>query len=55
MTKWVISTGQVYCATGGSFPAQTHTTYDYNIWDGAAQGSNTNWAGLTFPEPNTGS
>lgn len=43
-----------YYEAGGAFPAQTHTTYDYNSWDGMAQGTNVNSAGLIFPTPYSG-
>jgi hypothetical protein len=53
MYRWVVPTGQVYWPNCGSFPAQCHTTYDYNNWDGAAQGTNTNSASTSFPNPYT--
>ena len=48
MWNWVAPTAQVYYASGGAFPAQTHTTYDYNMWDGLAQGTNTNSGAMSF-------
>lgn len=49
MWNWVAPTAQVYYAAGGAYPAQTHTTYNYNIWDGPAQGTNISSAGRAFP------
>ena len=53
MYQWVASTGQVYWPGCGPFPAQCYTTYDYNNWDGLAQGTNTNSAATSFPNPYT--
>ena len=54
--NWVSQANELhsYYEAGGVFPAQTRTAYDYNIWDGVAQGTNTNSAGATFPNAYTG-
>ncbi|MGN6848297.1 MAG: hypothetical protein ACTHJK_02280 [Sphingomicrobium sp.] len=53
--NWVSQTNQAYSyyASCGNFPAQCHTTYDYNNWDGLPQGTNTNSASTSFPNPYT--
>jgi hypothetical protein len=53
MYQWVVLTGQVYWPSCGGFPAQCFTTYDANNWDGPAQGTNTNSAATSFPNPYT--
>jgi hypothetical protein len=53
MYQWVAPTGGVYWPSCGNFPAQCFTTYDSNIWDGPAQGTNTNSAATAFPSPYT--
>jgi hypothetical protein len=53
MYQWVVLTGQVYWPSCGGFPAQCFTTYDANNWDGSAQGTNTNSASTSFPNPYT--
>ena len=54
MYQWVSLTGQVYWPGCGTFPAQCHTTYDSNNWDGLAQGTNTNSGSTSFSNPYTG-
>jgi hypothetical protein len=53
MYQWVVLTGQVYWPSCGGFPAQCFTIYDSNNWDGSAQGTNTNSASTSFPNPYT--
>jgi hypothetical protein len=53
MYQWVALAGQVYWPGCGAFPVQCHTTYDSNNWDGPAQGTNTNSASTSFPNPYT--
>ena len=48
MYQWVAPNGQVYWPACGPFPAQCHTTYDSNNWDGPAQGTNTNSSSTVF-------
>jgi hypothetical protein len=53
--NWVSQADQLHSAyeSCGAFPAQCHTTYDFNAWDGAAQGTNTNSASTVFPKAYT--
>ena len=53
MWRWVVPPNMTYYAGGGAYPAQAHTTYNYNQWDGAAEGTNTNSGSLSFPTPYT--
>jgi hypothetical protein len=53
MYQWVSMNAQVYWPGCGGFPAQCFTTYDANNWDGSAQGTNTNSASTSFPNPYT--
>jgi hypothetical protein len=53
MYQWVASNGQVYWPSCGNFPTQCHTSYDYNVWDGTVQGTNTNSASTSFATPYT--
>jgi hypothetical protein len=39
---------------GSSFPAQIHTTYNRNMWDDPASGTNLNIGSKSFPNPMTG-
>jgi hypothetical protein len=54
MWKWVVDPpNMTYYPMGGAFPAQAHATYDYNQWDGHAEGTNTNSGGVVLPNPMT--
>ena len=53
MYQWVALAGQVYWPSCGAFLAQCHTSYDFNNWDGSAQGTNTNSASTGFATPYT--
>ena len=52
MYQWVVS-GGAYWPGCGYFPAQCHTSYDSNNWDGTAQGTNTNSGATSFATPYT--
>ncbi len=43
----------MYWPSCGAFVAQCHTSYDFNNWDGSAQGTNTNSASTSFATPYT--
>jgi hypothetical protein len=48
--KW--STG-AYVEDAGPYATQIHTSYTNNIWDALTSGTNTNNAGISFPNPYT--
>jgi hypothetical protein len=45
--------GSTHFDGGGMYPAQVHSTYNYNIWDDPASGTNTNRSTASFPNPYT--
>ena len=47
--QWVTSGKTI--SEGGDFPLQVHATYNNNIWDDPASGTNTNNGSVTFPNP----
>ena len=53
--NWVSQSSQPHSSyeSCGAFPAQCHTSYDYNNWDGLAMGTNTNSTNTAFPNAYT--
>lgn len=53
MWLWVVPPNMTYYPGGGTYPAQAHTTYDSNVWDGPPEGTNVNIASWLAPKPYT--
>jgi len=47
------NSGQTYWTQSDANAGYVHTAYDYNNWDGSAQGTNTNSASTSFATPYT--